>query len=108
MSRLPTVRHRPPAQEIDALTDAVRALLAALDRRRVDLSQLHADPAVQRVIATMTALELTAESWRRHADARWLASRMRVGEEILRQIHPELAKDAARAIEIIVSVSLCR
>lgn len=90
------------------MADAVRDLLQALERRRVDLSKLHADPHVRRVTASLTVLELTAERWRQQADARYLAARVRAAADVVVDLDPEAALHLVDAAGLLRAVALCR
>jgi hypothetical protein len=90
------------------MADAVRALLQALEYRRVDLTRLAEDPNVRRVVAAMTACELTAEAWRQHADARYLAAMVRAAADVVVDLDPEAALHLCDAAGILRAVALCR
>jgi hypothetical protein len=102
---LPVERIRPPSLEIIVLGDAVRSLLARLDRRHVDLSRLDRDPAVSRVTAALHCAELAAERWHHYADPLWLGSRCEAGARVLLaefgEDHIELARELRRAGEVL-------
>lgn len=98
---LPGERRRPPSVEVDAHCDAVRALLADLQARRLDLTRLDREPAVLRVVASMTMLELTCERWRQFADARYLAAQAGVAAEEIGFYRPALAADLRRASDVL-------
>lgn len=104
---LPTVRHRPPAAEIDVLCDAVRALLHALDRRHVDLTRLDRAPEVVRVVGAMHCAEIAAQVWRRHGDCLFLAAQVRQAARTLAAEDPALAASLDRAAQIVGEVGLC-